>query len=204
MRIRSRCCPLWKSKGRASPPTIISAPKQSDETYKYIKALNADGFKIDGLGNQSHFHASGLPSPEEMLAVTDRFAEIVPIQQITEYDIDSADDESLAADFTRDALIACFSHPAYNGFLLWGFWEGSHWKKQCASWNLDWSIRERGKVLEEWIGERWRTRVTATTDADGRITWRGFPGWYEVTRADGVTVLVELSTAKPSATTVAR
>ena len=178
--------------------------RQSDETYEYIKALNADGFKVDGLGNQAHFHASGLPSPEEMLAVTDRFAEIVPVQQITEYDIDSAGDESLAADFTRDALIACFSHPAYNGFLLWGFWEGSHWKKQCASWNLDWSIRERGKVLEEWIGERWRTRVTATTDADGRITWRGFPGWYEVTRADGGTVLVELSTAKPSTTTVAR
>lgn len=111
-----------------------------------------------------------------MLAVTDRFAEIVPIQQITEYDIDSAGDESLAADFTRDALIACFSHPAYKGFLLWGFWEGSHWKKQCTSWNLDWRIRERGKVLEEWIGERWRTQVTATTDAAGRITWRGFSG----------------------------
>ena len=38
-----------------------------------------------------------------------------------------------------------------------GFWEGSYWKKECASWNLDWSIRERGKVLEEWVCERWRT-----------------------------------------------
>ena len=21
-----------------------------------------------------------------------------------------------------------FSHPATNGFLMWGFWDGAHWK----------------------------------------------------------------------------
>ncbi|MDZ4401634.1 endo-1,4-beta-xylanase [Prosthecobacter sp.] len=153
---------------------------QHDDTFAYIEALNADGFTVAGLGNQAHFHESYLPSPEHLLAVTDRFARIVPHQSITEYDIVTTEDEELAADYTRDVLIAVFSHPAYTSFLLWGFWEGSHWIPEAASWNKDWSIRKRGEVLEEWIGRKWRTEVTLMTDANGMVKWRGFPGWYEV------------------------
>ncbi len=153
---------------------------QYDDTFAYIESLNADGFTVAGLGNQAHFHESYLPSPEHLLAVTDRFAKIVPHQSITEYDIVTTEDEELAADYTRDVLIAVFSHPAYTSFLFWGFWEGSHWKPEAASWNKDWSIRKRGEVLEEWIGRKWHTEVTLKTDVNGLVKWRGFPGWYEV------------------------
>lgn len=156
---------------------------QHDDTFAYIESLNADGFRVAGLGNQAHFHESYLPSPEHLLAVTDRFAKIVPHQAITEYDIVTTEDEELAADYTRDVLIAAFSHPAYTSFLLWGFWEGSHWKPEAALWNKDWSIRKRGEVLEEWIGRKWRTEVTLKTDENGSVKWRGFPGWYEVLAA---------------------
>lgn len=154
---------------------------QCDDTFTYIEKLNADGFAVAGLGNQAHFHESYLPSPEHLLAVTDQFAKIVPHQSITEYDIVTTEDEELAADYTRDVLIAVFSHPAYTSFLLWGFWEGSHWKAEAASWSKDWSIRPRGEVLEEWIGRKWHTEVTLKTDAKGKVSWRGFPGLYEVT-----------------------
>ncbi|MCB1275374.1 endo-1,4-beta-xylanase [Prosthecobacter sp.] len=163
---------------------------QCDDTFTYIEALNASGLTVAGLGNQAHFHESYLPSPEHLLAVTDRFAKIVPHQAITEYDIVTTEDEELAADYTRDVLIAVFSHPAYTSFLLWGFWEGSHWKPEAASWNNDWSIRKRGEVLEEWIGRKWHTEVTLKTDANGRVEWRGFPGWYELT-AQGRMMLVK-------------
>ncbi|MBN8422677.1 MAG: endo-1,4-beta-xylanase [Verrucomicrobia bacterium] len=153
---------------------------QCDDTFTYIEALNKAGLTVYGLGNQAHFDESYLPSPEHLLGVTDRFAEVVPHQCITEYDIVTTEDEELAADYTRDVLIAVFSHPAYSSFLLWGFWEGSHWKPEAASWNKDWSIRKRGEVLEEWIGRRWHTEVTLKTNAKGRVKWRGFPGWYEV------------------------
>ena len=156
---------------------------QSDDTWAYLKELKDAGIRIDGLGNQAHIHESYMPSPEHVLAVTDRFAEVVPAQSVTEFDIKTVEDEELAADYTRDLLIACFSHPAYTSFLLWGFWEGSHWIPDAASWEKDWSIRKRGEVLEEWIGKRWRTEVTLTTDASGRVQWRGFPGNYEIRRA---------------------
>jgi GH35 family endo-1,4-beta-xylanase len=156
---------------------------QCDDTLAYIEALHKAGLTVYGLGNQAHFDESYLPSPEHLLAVTDRFAEVVPHQCITEYDIVTTEDEELAADYTRDVLIAVFSHPAYTSFLLWGFWEGSHWKPAAASWDKDWSIRKRGEVLEEWIGRRWHTEVTLKTNAQGRVKWRGFPGWYEVQAA---------------------
>ncbi len=168
---------------------------QCDDTFEYIKALNAAGFAIEGLGNQAHFDESYLPSPEHLLAVTDRFAQIVPRQSVTEFDITTTHDEELAADYTRDALIACFSHPAYTSFLLWGFWEGAHWKPTAASWSKDWTRKARGEVLEEWLGRRWRTEAVLKTDAAGRVTWRGFPGWYDV-RATGQTQAVPLTKAK--------
>jgi hypothetical protein len=139
--------------------------------------------QIDGIGNQAHLHESYLPSPEHVLAVTDHFAKLAPEQSITEFDIKTVADEELAADYTRDLLIACFSHPAYTSFLWWGFWEGSHWEPTAASWKKDWTILKRGEVMEEWLGKRWRTEVTLTTDANGRVQWRGFPGHYDITLA---------------------
>ncbi|WP_395750463.1 endo-1,4-beta-xylanase [Prosthecobacter sp.] len=163
---------------------------QCDDTLVYIQALNEAGFTVAGLGNQAHFHESYLPSPEHLLEVTDRFAKVVPRQSITEYDIVTTEDEELAADYTRDVLISVFSHPAYSSFLFWGFWEGSHWKPEAASWNKDWTIRKRGEVLEEWIGRRWHTEVALKTDAKGQVKWRGFPGWYEMQVAGQKSVMV--------------
>lgn len=166
---------------------IFREGPQQERTFEYIQELNKTGLTIAGLGNQAHFHESNLPSPEHLLAITDRYEQIVPTQSITEFDIVTTEDEGLAADYTRDVLIACFSHPAYSSFLFWGFWEGNHWKPEAASWNKDWSIRARGEVLEEWLGRRWRTNLLLKTDAEGRVAWRGFPGDYEVTvqAADG-------------------
>lgn len=175
---------------------------QSDDTWAYLKELKDDGIRIDGVGNQAHIHESYLPSPEHVLAVTDRFAEVVPAQSITEFDIKTVEDEQLAADYTRDLLIACYSHTAYTSFLFWGFWEGSHWIPDAASWNRDWSIKARGEVLEEWLGKRWRTEVTLTTDAEGTVKWRGFTGWYEVSleNAEQPAVMCNFTRANPSAT----
>jgi GH35 family endo-1,4-beta-xylanase len=175
---------------------------QSDDTWTYLKELKDAGIKIDGIGNQAHIHESYLPSPEHVLAVTDHFAKLAPAQSITEFDVKTVADEDLAADYTRDLLIACFSHPAYTSFLLWGFWEGSHWEPTAASWKKDWTILKRGEVLEEWLGKRWRTEVTLTTDADGRVQWRGFPGIYDITLvADSqATGQISVSMSEPSTT----
>ncbi|WP_193214883.1 endo-1,4-beta-xylanase [Luteolibacter marinus] len=175
--------------------------RQSDETFTYLEKLKQAGFRVDGLGNQAHIDDSYLPSPMQVLEVTDRFGALAPRQAITEFDIVTADDEELAADYTRDLMIAAFSHPAYTSFILWGFWEGRHWKPDAASWTRDWTARARAEVLEEWLGRRWTTSVTLTTGKGGIVQWRGFPGWYEVrVPGDGKTGVFQVTKAVPSGT----
>jgi hypothetical protein len=103
---------------------------------------------------------------------------------VTEFDIVTRGDEQLAADYLRDCLIACFSHPAYDGFMLWGFWEGSHWIPEAALWRKDWSVKPIGEVWEDWTTNRFHTRKTLVTDRQGRISWRGFKGTYRVKTDD--------------------
>ncbi|RYD25035.1 MAG: hypothetical protein EOP87_25125, partial [Verrucomicrobiaceae bacterium] len=164
---------------------IFRPGPQQDKTFELLQKLRRDGVKVDGLGNQAHFHSSFLPSPEELLQVTDHFAAVVPKQVITEFDVVTNGDDALAADYLRDSLIACFSHPAYDGFLLWGFWEDSHWLPEAALWKKDWSMKPNGAVWEEWVGKQWHTREELTTDADGKVAWRGFKGTYRIISDSG-------------------
>ena len=66
-------------------------------------------------------------------------------------------DEPLAADLTRDMLIMAFSHPAYTGFVMWGFWEGSRWKPETALWRKDWTPKPAAEVSKHWVTKRWNT-----------------------------------------------
>lgn len=161
---------------------------QQEQTFALLDRLKREGVRVDGLGNQAHFSSSFLPSPEELLQVTDRFAKVVPKQVVTEFDIVTHGDEELAADYLRDCLIACFSHPAYDGFMLWGFWEGSHWIPEAALWRKDWSAKPIGLVWEEWTTKRFHTQLSLTTDPLGKISWRGYKGSYRVKAAEKETV----------------
>ncbi|MBK1815456.1 endo-1,4-beta-xylanase [Luteolibacter yonseiensis] len=166
---------------------IFRPGPQQDKTYELLEKLKRDGVRVDGLGNQAHFHSSYLPSPEELLRVTDHFTSVVPKQVITEFDIATNGDDQLAADYLRDSMIACFSHPAYDGFLLWGFWENRHWIPEAALWKKDWTPKPAALVWEEWLCENWHTKETLVSDADGRVSWRGFKGSYKVKTGARVT-----------------
>ena len=172
--------PLWINEDQ-----IFKPGAQQDGTYELLARLKKEGVTIAGLGNQGHFNSGFLPTPEELLRVTDRFAAVVPKQLISEYDITTSADDELAADYTRDIMTVCFSHPAYDAFILWGFWEGSHWIPSAALWKLDWSPTPAALMWENLIGKQWHTRETLTSDARGIIRWRGFKGTYQVTGSDG-------------------
>jgi GH35 family endo-1,4-beta-xylanase len=172
--------PLWINEDQVFRPG-----RQQDEYYEIIQQIIAAGAKPDGIGNQAHFHSSFLPSPDDMLKNSDRFAKLVPALQLTEFDINTNGDDALAADFTRDILITAFSHPAYTGFVMWGFWEGSHWIPAAALWRKDWSEKHTAKVWREWVCGKWKTDEKLTTDAKGDVSCRGFFGRYEVTVSKG-------------------
>ena len=134
----------------------------------------------------------------EMLANSDRFAKLVPALQLTEFDVNTNGDEQLAADFTRDILITTFSHPAYTGMVMWGFWEGAHWKPETALWRTDWSEKPAAKVWRDLVSGQWKTDVKVKTDGKGTSSLRGFFSRYDVTlskvgRTQTVSVVLDKS-----------
>ena len=147
---------------------------------KTVRRLLSEGAPVSGLGIQAHF--GGRPNaPEHILATLDRYhSEFnLPIR-VTEFDVWSYDEE-LQADFTRDFLILCYSHPSIVGVQFWGFWAGAHWRPAAALYREDWSERPAAKVYRDLVLHQWRTRVKAVTDSRGECHLRGYQGTYTVT-----------------------
>jgi endo-1,4-beta-xylanase len=156
-----------------------------DSFYDSIKLLVDRGAPIDAVGIQSHF-GMVLTPPVQMLRVLDRFSEFgLPIES-TEVSL-NINDRELQADFMRDYMIALFSHPNVNSIMLWGFWEGRHWRPEAALYNCEWKLRPHGQVWIDLVHRQWLTDVRTTLDGSGAAAVRGFCGEYEVsvTATDG-------------------
>jgi endo-1,4-beta-xylanase len=160
--------------------------ERANELYELIESVNREEQLIDAIGEQAHF-AETLVGPARMVQTLDRFARLgLPIR-ITELDI-VTEDEQLQADYLRDFLTAAFSHPAVDGIVLWGFWEGQINKPQAALWRKDWSLKPAGRVFVDLLTDKWSTDVSLVSDDRGRVDFRGFRGEYELTvNASGAT-----------------
>ncbi len=180
----------WFQKARQDDPNAVlyineaGVPNSPPAHERYtvlendIQMLQAAGAPIGGIGMQGHF-GSALNSPDTLIQIYDRFALLnLPIR-ITELDI-NVDDEQLQADYLRDFLTVTFSHPAINGIVLWGFWEGQFWKPQAALWRFDWTIKPSGQAYLDLVFGEWWTRASGVSGTDGSFTSRGFLGDYLV------------------------
>lgn len=147
--------------------------------YSYIESLVKAKAPIGGIGFQCHFGSSVIP-PERILSGLDRFAKFgLPIA-ITEFDMDTTD-EDLQGRYMRDFMTAAFSHPAVDEILMWGFWEGKHWMPNAALYRWDWSLKPNGQAWLDLVKRDWWTHVRGITDAKGSIANRSFYGVYEIT-----------------------
>lgn len=146
------------------------------ETIEYLLERGAP---LDGIGLQSHF-ADDVTPPERVYEILERFAAYGKEMQITEFDISSGD-ATLQADYTRDFMTICFSHPSVVGFSLWGFWERAHWRPAAALIDKDWKLRPNGKAFDRLVRGEWWTDVHGKTKSNGVYSVRGFHGHYNVT-----------------------
>ena len=159
---------------------------------RIIQSMLDSGAPIDGIGLQSHFD-SNLTPPSRVLELIDQFAAFGKDLQVTEFDVSVAD-EQVQADYTRDFLTICFSHPAMKGFMIWGFWEGAHWKPAAAMIRRNWSTKPNYDAWNDLIYRQWWTDTRGVTAGDGVFRTRGFLGDYDVeVTIDGVTKTYPLS-----------
>ncbi len=165
--------------------TAPGTGERQEHFERTIRFLLERGAPLDGIGFQCHFGLT-VTAPEQLLRSLDHFAQFgLPIQ-VTEFDIDTIDEE-LQADYTRDFLIALFSHPAVDASLMWGFWEGRHWRPNAALFRRDWTVKPNGQAWIDLVTRTWWTEVQGRTDQAGLYGTRGFLGEYDVTVTAGTT-----------------
>lgn len=173
-----------------------------DYLYSLLQWMIAGGAPIDGIGFQGHVH--NFTSPEDIQSAIDRFAALGLQMAVTEFDIDTLDEE-LQAEYLRDFLTIVFSNPGFTDFLQWGFWEKAHWRPQAALYRQDWSSKPIAEAFIDQVYGKWWTDQTARTDENGMLKIRGFKGGYTITAGhlrsvtskrisldDAATVIIEL------------
>jgi GH35 family endo-1,4-beta-xylanase len=146
--------------------------------FELSKWLLDNNAPLDGVGMQGHFNR--VTPPARMQEIIERFSQLPVALAVTEFDINIADEE-LQAEYTRDVMTMVFSHPRFTDFLMWGFWEKSHWLPAGAMYRADWSSKPNALVYNDLVFREWRTNATGATGADGKFTARGFKGAYNVT-----------------------
>lgn len=161
----------------------ILGSQDGTEKYKQqIEWLLDNGAPLGGIGLQGHF-SSGLPPLEKINETLDALAELgLPIR-ITEFDI-ACSNEAEQARALSDFFTLCFSHPAVEGIIMWGFWEGAHWKPERALYRKDFSPKLNALAYRELVFDKWWTREKGQTDERGIFRCRGFFGNYRVTWKD--------------------
>ncbi|MFA5293606.1 MAG: endo-1,4-beta-xylanase [Phycisphaerae bacterium] len=154
--------------------------KNNYDTSRYenfITKLLNQSLPVGGIGIQGHIEPNF--SRTDYITALDKLGKFnLPIW-ITEFDVKQVD-PNLRANDLEDFYRISFSHPAVGGVMMWGFWQGSHWRENCHIVNNDWTLNEAGKRYESLLKE-WTTNDSSATDDKGNAGFRGFYGKYNVT-----------------------
>jgi endo-1,4-beta-xylanase len=167
--------------------------------HNFLDQLKKVDTPFSGIGMQGHFGAM-LTDPARIYEVFEDFSRYNVPLQITEFDIDTTDEEA-QADYTRDSLTIAFSHPSIEAFMVWGWWEGDHWRPNGAMLRKDWTPKPNYHAWRKLIFSDWWTNSKLVSDSAGTTKLRGFLGGYRATiEANGQTKVIEFSLPKQGTT----
>ena len=154
-----------------------------DEVLNYL--LKEQKAPVNVLGIQAHMGAPLVPAPLLIENLNHWATYGLPIE-ITEFDAGIRDDRAHALYFD-EFLTAIFSHPKVTSFVMWGFWEGAHWRADegAALFRKDWSERPAVVVFDRLIHKTWWTDATGKTRKKGSFSTRAFLGDYKITVTKG-------------------
>ncbi len=154
--------------------------------YKsFLDELRDDGVPFDGIGFQAHIGSVPNSIPQVEQIFNDFYQRYGKRMKITEYDMNPAVDELIQADYMRDILTLTFSHPGMDAFIIWGFWDGNHWKNNAPIFYEDWTLKPSGEVFIQKVYEEWWTDDTLLSDTNGIAELRPFKGKHTITVTKG-------------------
>lgn len=187
---------------------ILTGRRLEDYTAQIRKFLD-QGVPIGGIGVQGHLHGDSF-DPVVLQKALDRLAQFKLPVRVTEFNFPgqrskyygqrgvrlSEAEEQAKARALADYYRICFAHPAVEGILMWGFWEGANWIPVSSLFRRDWSPTPAAEAYRDLVFRQWWTRWQGKTDAQGRCEVRAFFGKHRVT-AGGKERIVELKPTEP-------
>jgi endo-1,4-beta-xylanase len=187
---------IFKAAKKADPSTklyindYVAIEKADDQSNQialwqsYIDEIIKLGGPIEGIGLQGHFSTSptGINTVKNLInQFWNKYK--LPLK-LTEYDFSLLGTPELQAKYMNDILHIWFSHPATEGFLMWGFWDGTHWLNNSPVYNTDWSVKPSGKVFIDNVFTKWWSNKSYTTSTGQNLSSRMFKGVYNITVKD--------------------
>ncbi len=168
--------------------------KRLEDYIGHIRGLLEQGVPLAGIGVQGHLHGESFDA-EALHHALDELAKIgLPIR-VTEFNMPgqrsafrrrrdlklTAEQEQAKAKALMDYYRICFSHPAVEGILMWGFWEGANWIRQSSLYRRDWAPTPAAEAYRDLVFKQWWTNWEGKADANGQCRIRAFYGKYAVT-----------------------
>lgn len=178
---------------------VSHKPVEKNAYLKQVKALLASVAGIEGIGFQFHFFsrdalekqflADPTYAPDNLWQVYETFSELGLPLYITEITIPGSGDNgaALQAEVLEHLYRLWFSVKGMAGITWWNLVDKTAYgnEGQALGGLMDETVQPKPAytVLDRLINKDWKTDYTGRTDADGRITFRGFAGTYQVTTA---------------------
>ncbi|MEQ9375018.1 MAG: endo-1,4-beta-xylanase [Imperialibacter sp.] len=172
----------------------ILTGKRLDDYMAQIRFLLNQGVLLAGIGVQGHLHTDTFDRAElkrclDSLAIFNlpiRITEFNMPGQRSQYLSDNPPTMTPAQELQRAKEMAdyyriCFAHPAVEGILMWGFWEGNNWIKASSLYKRDWSPTPALETYQNLIFKEWWTKVSGVANKKGEYAVSAFYGKYKVT-----------------------
>jgi endo-1,4-beta-xylanase len=159
-----------------------------------IRSLLKQKVPIAGIAIQGHSHMKTFDRQALMNGLDSLSTFNLPIR-ITEFNMPgrgypstdmqsvrlTPEEEIAKAKEIVDWYKICFAHPAVEGILLWGFWEGANWIPSSSLYKRDWTPTPAAEAYRNLIFNEWWTNTSGITDNSGELSVKAFFGKYKVT-----------------------
>ena len=171
-----------------------------------IRSLLKQGVPISAIAVQGHSHLKTFDRQALKTGLDSLSIFNLPIR-ITEFNIPGRDyppvkdrqsiritpeEETGKAKEIIDWYKICFAHPAVEGILMWGFWEGANWIPASSLYKSDWTPTPAAEAYKNLVYNEWWTKETGVANKRGLFSTQAFYGRYKVT-VNGNTKVVDLT-----------
>ena len=147
----------------------------------YLDEIVASGVKFDGIGFQCHISTQPISILQVQEQLDDFYVRYGKRAKVTEFDINPSVPADVQGAYLADFLTMIFSHPSMDAFLMWGFWDGNHWKGNAPLFDLDWNLKPSGQAFIDKVFGEWWTSESTVSDTAGMASVKAFKGTHQIT-----------------------